>query len=82
MTNKTDDGEVNEYELLGTLIDQKQQYRKIIKAAVSKWVKDFQEGSIEINTVDDLRTLLSIDLDMQKSIRFDQSLRDGHKNKR
>ncbi|MBB6689924.1 hypothetical protein H7B90_00770 [Cohnella xylanilytica] len=72
--NKEESG--NEYALLGELIDQKQQYRKIIKAAVAKWVKDFQDGRVQVNTVDDLKTLLEIDMELQKSVRFDQTLRD------
>lgn len=48
------------------LIESKEQYRKIIKAAIARWVKDFQDGRVEIRTVDDLRKLIEIDIELQK----------------
>lgn len=76
MGTKREQEDSNEFKLLGELIDQKQQYRKIIKAAVTHWVKDFQDGNIQIQTVEDLRTLMQIELELQDSIRLDQAIRD------
>ncbi|MNO03898.1 hypothetical protein D3C81_2247460 [compost metagenome] len=47
-------------------MESKAQYRKIIKASIARWVKDFQDGRIEINTVDDLRKLIEMDIELQK----------------
>lgn len=76
MGTKNEKEQNSEFQLLGELIEQKQQYRKIIKAAVTHWVKDFQDGRVQIQTVEDLRTLMQIELELQNSIRLDQSLRD------
>lgn len=48
------------------IIDSKEQYRKIVKAVIARWVKDFQDGRIEIRTVDDLKKLIEIDIELQK----------------
>lgn len=37
-----------------------------MKAAIAKWVKDFQSGHIEIKTVDDLKKLIELDIELQK----------------
>jgi len=47
----------HELEVIQCILDSKEQYRKIIKAAIARWVKDFQDNRIEINTDDDLRKL-------------------------
>lgn len=46
--------------------DSKVKYRKIVQAGIAKWVSDFQKGNIEINSVDDLKKLIELDIDLQK----------------
>ncbi|WP_081666937.1 hypothetical protein [Paenibacillus pinihumi] len=58
----------HELEVMQGIIESKEQYRRIIKAAVARWVRDFQENRIEINTVDDLRKLIELDIELQKDI--------------
>jgi hypothetical protein len=41
-------------------------YRKIVQAGISKWIQDFQQGRIVINSVSDLRQLIEMDLSLQK----------------
>lgn len=48
------------------ILESKAKYRKIIQAGIARWVKDFQEGRIEIRTVDDLKKLIEIDIELQK----------------
>lgn len=56
----------HELEVMEGIMETKEQYRRIIKAAVARWVKDFQENRIEINTVDDLKKLIEIDIELQR----------------
>ncbi|WP_020621117.1 hypothetical protein [Paenibacillus daejeonensis] len=56
----------HEIEVINGILDSKEQYRKIVKAAITRWVRDFQENRIEINTVDDLRKLIELDIELQK----------------
>lgn len=56
----------HELEVMQNIMESKEQYRRIIKAAVARWVKDFQDNRIEINTVDDLRKLIELDIELQK----------------
>ncbi|MHA6484482.1 hypothetical protein ACX1C1_21530 [Paenibacillus sp. strain BS8-2] len=56
----------HELEISQGIMESKEQYRRIIKAAVARWVKDFQEGRIEVQTVDDLRKLIELDIELQK----------------
>jgi hypothetical protein len=56
----------HEAEVMLGIMESKEQYRKIIKAAITRWVRDFQEGQIEIQTVDDLRKLIELDIELQK----------------
>lgn len=56
----------HEVELISGIIDSKEKYRKIINAGIAQWVKDFQNGKIKITTVDDLKKLIEIDLELQK----------------
>jgi hypothetical protein len=56
----------HELEVMQGIAESKEQYRRIIKAAVARWVKDFQDNRIEINTVDDLRKLIELDIELQK----------------
>jgi hypothetical protein len=48
------------------ILESKAKYRKIVQASIARWVKDFQEGRIEIKTVDDLKKLIEIDIELQK----------------
>jgi len=56
----------HELEIMAGILESKAQYRKIVKAGIAKWVKDFQEGHIEFKTVDDLKKLIEIDIELQK----------------
>lgn len=56
----------HELEIAQGIMESKEQYRRIIKAAIARWVKDFQEGRIEVQTVDDLRKLIELDIELQK----------------
>ncbi|WP_062052366.1 hypothetical protein [Bacillus sp. JCM 19034] len=44
----------------------KEKYRKIVNAGISRWVKDFQSGHIKIDSVDDLKKLIELDLELQR----------------
>lgn len=56
----------HEVEVAQGILESKEQYRKIIKAAVARWVKDFHDNRIEINTVDDLRKLIELDIELRR----------------
>ncbi|MNH45328.1 hypothetical protein D3C79_1077350 [compost metagenome] len=56
----------HELAVMEGILESKSQYRKIVKAGIAKWVKDFQDGRIEIKTVDDLKKLIEIDIELQK----------------
>ncbi|WP_136604654.1 hypothetical protein [Paenibacillus dokdonensis] len=56
----------HEIAVMEGILESKAQYRKIIKAGIAQWVKDFQAGNIEIKTVDDLKKLIEIDIELQK----------------
>lgn len=58
MDNQTDDASIIE--------ESKSKYRKIVQAGIAAWVRDFQAGRIKIETVDDLRKLIEMDLDLQR----------------
>lgn len=68
--NKSSSNEdhVFEYQLniAKSISESKARYRKIVQAAIARWVKDFQEGRIEIKTVDDLKKLVEIDIELQR----------------
>lgn len=53
-------------ELLENISQSKGKYRKIIQADIAQWVKDFQSGHIKVNTVDDLKKLIELDIELQK----------------
>ncbi|MGG7222868.1 hypothetical protein ACQXR1_21745 [Bacillus sp. ATD] len=53
-------------ELLENISQSKEKYRKIIQASIARWVKDFQSGHIKVNTVDDLKKLIELDIELQK----------------
>lgn len=56
----------HELEVMEGILESKEQYRKIVKAGIAQWVKDFQNGRIEMQTVDDLRKLIELDLELQR----------------
>ncbi|KKX52478.1 hypothetical protein [Brevibacillus borstelensis] len=56
----------HEVEVVQGILESKEQYRKVVKAAIGKWVKDFQSGHIEIKTVDDLKKLIELDIELQR----------------
>lgn len=51
---------LNEYELEKALEEAQanEEYKKIIRVALSKWVKNLQEGNILLESVNDLKTLI------------------------
>lgn len=55
-----------EIEIMEGILESKSKYRKIIQAGIARWVKDFQDGRIEIKTVEDLKKLIEIDIESQK----------------
>ncbi|PAF18598.1 hypothetical protein [Terribacillus saccharophilus] len=60
----------HEIEQVENIEQSKENYRKIVNAGISRWVKDFQGGHIKINTVDDLKKLIELDLQLQKDDDF------------
>ena len=56
----------HQLEQLELIHESKDRYRKIVRAGISKWVKDFQDGHIQISTVDDLKKLIELDIELQK----------------
>lgn len=48
------------------ILESKSKYRKIVQASIARWVKDFQDGRIEVKTVEDLKKLIEIDLELQR----------------
>ncbi|KIL16761.1 MULTISPECIES: hypothetical protein [Bacillus] len=44
----------------------KENYRKIAQACISQWVRDFKEGNIKLSSVEDLKKLIELDIDLQK----------------
>lgn len=70
MPKKDDLLQQHELEVMQGIMESKEQYRKIIKAAITRWVRDFQDNRIEINTVDDLRKLIELDIELQKDEEY------------
>lgn len=56
----------HEVEVITSILQSKAKYRQIIQAGIAQWVKDFQSGRIKIETVDDLRKLVELDIKLQK----------------
>jgi hypothetical protein len=56
----------HELALIEGILESKSKCRKIIQAGIARWVKDFQDGRIEIKTVEDLKKLIEIDLELQR----------------
>ncbi|MEC1078420.1 hypothetical protein P9A91_10375 [Bacillus safensis] len=44
----------------------KDNYRKIAQACITQWVRDFKEGNIKLSSVEDLKKLIELDIDLQK----------------
>lgn len=44
------------------VVETKANYRKIVKAAIARWVENFRERSIEPGSVQDLERLIKLDL--------------------
>ena len=55
---------------LAEIFSSKDKYRKIIQVGIGQWVKDFQAGRIKIETVDDLKKLIEIDIQLAKEELF------------
>ena len=45
-----------------TIVNEKANYRKIIKAAIGKFVKNLQDGKVDISSVQDAERLVKLDL--------------------
>lgn len=56
----------HELEVAEGILESKEQYRKIVKAAIAQWVKDLQAGHIKMQTVQDLERLIELDIKLQK----------------
>jgi hypothetical protein len=56
----------HELKVVEGIFESKEKYRKIVQAGIGRWVKDFQAGLIRIDTVDDLKKLIELDLELQK----------------
>lgn len=63
----------NEKDELAFLIEQATQtqesvteYRKIVRVALGKWLKNLQNGDIKLETVHDVEVLMKLDLELQK----------------
>lgn len=55
----------HELEVAEGILESKEQYRKIVKAAIAQWVKDLQAGNIKMQTVQDLERLIDLDIKLQ-----------------
>lgn len=60
----TIDGKLLDYELEKALekAESIEEYKKIIRAALGKWLKNLQSGDIKLNSVSDLKYLIEADL--------------------
>ncbi|VBB05581.1 Hypothetical protein LUCI_0791 [Lucifera butyrica] len=56
----------HEIALIEGIAESKAKYRKVVQAGIAKWVGDFQKGLIEIKTIDDLKKLVELDLELQR----------------
>nr|WP_285860499.1 hypothetical protein [Brevibacillus sp. MER 51] len=72
----------DEIEIIDDIIDTKGKYRKIVQAAIAQWVKDYQSGKIQINTVNDLRTLVQLDTELQKGLLLSNKMKTNRSRKR
>ncbi|MGG0344598.1 hypothetical protein ABEZ21_03970 [Brevibacillus porteri] len=72
----------DEIEIIDDIIATKGKYRKIVQAAIAQWVKDYQSGKIQINTVNDLRTLVQLDTELQKGLLLSNKMKTNRSRKR
>ncbi|WFA86504.1 hypothetical protein [Paenibacillus amylolyticus] len=65
---RTRDEDLLQHELavMEGILESKEQYRKIVKAAIAQWVKDLQAGHIMMKTVADLERLIELGIKLQK----------------
>lgn len=65
---RTRDEDLLQHELavMEGIMESKEQYRKIVKAAIAQWVKDLQAGHIMMKTVQDLERLIELDIKLQQ----------------
>ncbi|MGF6354056.1 hypothetical protein ABIE27_001966 [Paenibacillus sp. 4624] len=56
----------HELEVAEGILESKEQYRKIVKAAIAQWVRDLQAGHIKMQTVQDLERLIELDIKLQQ----------------
>ncbi|KYG90804.1 hypothetical protein A0U40_17910 [[Bacillus] sp. KCTC 13219] len=56
----------HEIEVAQSIDESKERYRKIVQAGIAQWIKDFKGGHIKVSTVDDLKKLIELDIDLQK----------------
>ncbi|CAJ1003892.1 hypothetical protein [Brevibacillus aydinogluensis] len=54
--------------LLSDFVESNQKYRKVIKAVITQWVKDYQDGKIAVTSVKDLQWLLKMEQELQKTL--------------
>ncbi|MCM3493797.1 MULTISPECIES: hypothetical protein [Paenibacillus] len=66
MRTKDEDLLQHELAVMEGILESKEQYRKIVKAAIAQWVKDLQAGHIMMKTVQDLERLIELDIKLQK----------------
>ncbi|TKI72631.1 hypothetical protein FC756_00780 [Lysinibacillus mangiferihumi] len=56
----------HEISMAESINESKERYRNIVQAGIAQWVKDFKDGQIKVSTVDDLKKLIELDIDLQK----------------
>ncbi len=43
-------------------------YRKIVQAGIARWINNFQQGKIHLESVGDLKQLIEIDESLQRAV--------------
>lgn len=56
----------HEISMAESINESKERYRKIVQAGIAQWIKDFKVGHIKVSTVDDLKKLIELDLQLLK----------------
>lgn len=79
---RSDQQDEDELDIIEGIIDSKHKYRKIVQAAIAQWVKDYQNGRIQINTVNDLRSLVQMDAELQKGLLLSRKMKTNRSRKR
>lgn len=72
---------LDELDLIDSHIDSKTKYRRIVQAAIAQWVKDYQNGTIQVNTVNDLRILINMDAELQRGILTSNKMKSNRNRK-